>query len=307
MSLKLGDKNHKGKLFEKFIVPPFSILDSKQKYWKDGKSKWDKYNIKSELGRTTSGVNTFEDLHTHPRNADTSKAIAKVGSRSIFDPFLTEIMYRWFCPDYGKILDPFAGGSVRGIVANELGYLYDGIELREEQVKENKKQVNKNALTKPNWIIGDSFNINKLTDKQYDMIFSCPPYYNLEVYSDEKGELSNMETYEEFINRYKQIVKSCVNKLKNNRFAVFVVSDVRDKDGFYRNFVGDTKTAFIEAGMKLYNDIIFLTAIGGLPLRVGIPMASYRKVGRAHQNILVFYKGDIKQIKQDFSQKVNKE
>lgn len=36
---------------------------------------------------------------------------------SIFDPVLCELAYRWFTPADGSILDPFAGGSVRGIVA----------------------------------------------------------------------------------------------------------------------------------------------------------------------------------------------
>ena len=36
-------------------------------------------------------------------------------STSIFDPVLTEIAYRWFCPSGGKILDAFAGGSVRAL------------------------------------------------------------------------------------------------------------------------------------------------------------------------------------------------
>jgi len=53
---------------------------------------------------------------------------------SIFDPVLTELAYRWFCPQGGSILDPFAGGSVRGIVAAHLGYQYTGLDLRSEQI-----------------------------------------------------------------------------------------------------------------------------------------------------------------------------
>ena len=45
---------------------------------------------------------------------------------SIFDPVLCEIAYRWFSPVGGLILDPFAGGSVRGIVASKLGRQYIG-------------------------------------------------------------------------------------------------------------------------------------------------------------------------------------
>ena len=37
-----------------------------------------------------------------------------------------------------------------------------------------------------------------------------------------------------------------LRKLKNDRFAVFVVGDVRDKQGLYRDFISDTKKIFIE-------------------------------------------------------------
>lgn len=57
---------------------------------------------------------------------------------SIFDPVLTELAYRWFCPPTGYILDPFAGGSVRGIVAAVLGRAYTGIDLRPEQIEANQ-------------------------------------------------------------------------------------------------------------------------------------------------------------------------
>ena len=36
---------------------------------------------------------------------------------SVFDPVLCEVAYRWFSPPGGHVLDPFAGGSVRGILA----------------------------------------------------------------------------------------------------------------------------------------------------------------------------------------------
>jgi hypothetical protein len=61
---------------------------------------------------------------------------------SIFDPVLAELAYRWWCPLGGTILDPFAGGSVRGIVAAKVGRQYVGGELRSEQVEANIKQAN---------------------------------------------------------------------------------------------------------------------------------------------------------------------
>jgi hypothetical protein len=65
---------------------------------------------------------TFAKGRRDPGDLDPiSAAILEVASTctSIFDPVLCEIAYRWFCPSGGTVLDPFAGGSVRGIVASK--------------------------------------------------------------------------------------------------------------------------------------------------------------------------------------------
>lgn len=144
----------------------------------------------------------------------------------------------------------------------------------------------------PVWIVGDAANISELAPGEYDFIFSCPPYYDLEVYSDLDGELSALPNYEDFLLIYRQIVAECVAMLKEDRFACFVVGDIRDKDGFYRNFVSDTIAAFQDAGAKLYNEAILITAIGSLPIRVGRQFEAGRKLGKTHQNVLIFVKGD---------------
>ena len=86
--------------------------------------------------------------------------------------------------------------------------------------------------------------------------------------------------------------------LKQDSFAVFVVGEIRDKDGFYRNFVGDTINAFISSGMKYYNEGILFTSINTASLRVTKQFEPYRKFGKVHQNILVFYKGNTNRITQ---------
>ena len=80
--------------------------------------------------------------------------------------------------------------------------------------------------------------------------------------------------------------------LKDDRFACFVVGDIRDRKGFYRNFVSDTIAAFQDAGMRLYNEAVLITAVGSLPIRVGRQFEAGRKLGKTHQNVLVFCKGD---------------
>jgi 16S rRNA G966 N2-methylase RsmD len=217
---------------------------------------------------------------------------------SIFDPVLCELAYKWFCTEKGKIYDCFAGGSVRGIVASKLGYDYHGIDLRQEQIDANIENANEIGV-KPNWYCDDSLNADEyIEDDSCDMVFSCPPYADLEVYSDDPRDISNMD-YEEFCKVYAEIIAIACRKLKQDRFAVFVVGDVRDKKGFYRNFVDYTKKCFNENGCATYNEAILIDMLGTAMLRANGTFKS-RKLVKAHQNVLVFYKGNPKTIKENY-------
>jgi len=283
-----------GILRGRFIEPPFSILDTKTKLWQDKKRKWISLGIKSEIGRS-KGLTFGSGLGI--TNNDGEEI-----TTSIFDPFLCEILYRWFCPKGGVILDPFAGGSVRGIVANKLGFKYTGIDLSQEQIKSNIEQgktiLNDNC---PNWICGDSGQLLVTMEQTFDFIFSCPPYHDLEIYSNNPDDLSNMN-YDTFLKHYALIIKQCVEKLKNNRFACFVVGDLRDKDGFYKQFPQKTAQAFSYFGCKLYNEIILENSVGSASLRVSKQFIASRKNAKTHQNILVFYKGNPQEIRNIFNE-----
>lgn len=146
----------------------------------------------------------------------------------------------------------------------------------------------------PTWVEGDSRNLPTLLPEgeQYDLVFTCPPYYDLEVYSDNPADLSTAGTYAEFLASYREIIARAVARLKPNRFAACVVGDIRDAKGFYCNFVADTIAAFEAAGARLYNEAVLVTAVGSLPVRSGRIFKASRKLGKSHQNVLVFCKGD---------------
>ena len=280
-----GADGGKGSLAERFGVPPFSVLNAREGWWQDRKRAWLAKGLKSEIGR--------EDSLTYSSSTDfmSERIRASGGGTSIFDPVLCELAYRWFSPPGGLVLDPFAGGSVRGIVAATLGREYIGYELRNEQVDANKKQGDEICQDiVPAWTCADSMTVDKL-DAEADMVFTCPPYADLEVYSDDPKDLSTMP-YEQFVEAYSEIIKRSCEKLKQDRFAVVVVGEVRNKKGGYYNFVGDTIQAFKNAGMTYYNEIILVTAIGSLPIRAGRQFTAGRKIGKTHQNVLVFVKGD---------------
>jgi len=116
----------------------------------------------------------------------------------------------------------------------------------------------------------------------------------LEVYSNDPADISN-KPYAEFLRLYREIIANACSMLVNNSFACVVVGEVRSKTGEYYNFVGDTIKAFTDAGLAYYNECILITQAGSLAIRVGRQFTSSRKVGKTHQNVLVFCKGDPKQ------------
>ena len=459
--------NYSGIIARKFIVPPFSVLNAREGDWQNRKRAWERLGIDAEVqpegrdsGLTHNTANWFAE-HGKTGGDNTT---------SIFDPVLCELAYTWFCPAGGQVVDPFAGGSVRGIVAHVLGYKYWGCDLSAEQITANEQQADdilgtipikisaacmrqlfqpctkdyitancrgrccqgsdnimvaihateevkyrklgatikdgfivadnrglcpfkspdglcnvhedkplgcrfspftlnsndtlivrnryrclkcyggegaipaynahswslaqvlggehakvaahladgggditvnipariyavlkdndaakgnkiKPVYNYPTWICGDS--MDELDNAPMaDFIFSCPPYGDLEVYSDHPRDLSNME-YHTFIAAYKRIIMRACARLKDNRFACFVVGDFRDKrTGNYRDFVSATIGAFAEQGLALYNEAILVTSVGSLPIRITKQFESGRKLGKTHQNVLVFVKGD---------------
>jgi DNA methylase len=165
----------------------------------------------------------------HPYDGGKSGEAGVTGT-SIFDPVLCELAYRWFCPPGGLVLDPFAGGSVRGVVAAKCGRRYIGIDLSERQCAANRAQAEVicGGSEMPVWVCEDAANLAAGGDWAADFIFSCPPYGDLEVYSDNPADLSTMAP-EAFMGAYRKIIAAAIGKLKEDRFACFVVGDYRDK------------------------------------------------------------------------------
>lgn len=322
----------KGSLKERFIIPPFSILDSRSGEWQNRKKAWKHLGINSDIGRGNDGDKTQRGLtyavSCQPPNVLKEKGEyeEKIGRKlswaeyaemfpeklqmsgtSIFDPVVCELFYRWLCPSDGKIIDPFAGGSVRGIVAALLGRKYTGCDLSARQIEANKQNWEEidhqiiageqqgETATDPTWINADSRTIDTVVDGEFDLMFTCPPYADLEVYSDDPRDISNME-YPQFLEIYREIIQKTTSKLRKDAFAVCIVGEVRGKDGNYYNFVGDTITAFMDAGLNYYNEYILVNSFGSAAMRASNQFKNSRKCAKVHQNVLVFVKGEPKNI-----------
>lgn len=305
-------------LKDRFIVPPFSILDSKQGYWRERVNMWKSIGIKSELGRgdnltfNPGKTSIYEQKKTNYGKCNPEsigdKYGRKVQATSIFDPVLCELAYKWFSRDSDRVIDPFAGGSVRGIVASVCGRYYTGIDLSKKQIDYNISQFKdicarySNELPVVNWVNADSaVYTEEHSEEKYNFLLTCPPYYDLEVYSDDPADISNLSTYDEFKAIYRNILTNCVQMLEDDSFAVIVVGNIRNKtDSGYYDFAGDTVRIMQNAGAIYYNELILVNVAGTLPVRAPIQFNASRKIGKQHQNVLVFYKGNTKHIKDKF-------
>lgn len=319
-----------GPLEARFGYSPFSIFDSRAGDWRARKDLWLQYGIKSEIGRAEQlaygpaaatqrtympcprcGFNSKPTPDgTFPEHLDRGTGVECVTSghkvvtrtpgddssytagTSVFDPVLCELMYSWFCPPGGQVVDPFAGGSVRGVVAHCLGLKYWGCDLSGAQVVTNKEQAETlcKGVERPVWVNGDSA-VELEHAPLADFVFSCPPYGDLEVYSEHPRDLSNMG-WQEFLTAYRYIIGSALVRLRVNRFSAFVVADFRDpKTGAYRNFVSETIAAFTDCGALYYNEGILISAVGTAAMRAVPQFTAGRKLAKTHQNVLVFCKG----------------
>lgn len=287
-------KNNPGSLFRQFGVPPFSVLNTQSKYWRERKDEW-KQRI-GEKGQTREST-----------LSGTNNAMESInGGASILDPVLCELLCKWFALPGYRAFNPFAGGPMFGFVAASEGLNFTGIELRGEQAKVSNKCFKANSL-KANTHNDDAKNMAKyIKPGTQDFIFTCPPYLDLEKYSDLPNDLSNM-SIEDFFEVYGECLTGTYALLKNNRFAVVVVSEVRDKEGIFVGLVPKTIEIMEAAGYKYYNEIVLLNAVGTLAIRIARHFNAGRKIGRMHQNVLVFYKGNPSQIKETFGPVINEE
>lgn len=291
------EEKHPGSLNNDFLLAPFSIINLSRKDVLDRKKEWNAL-IKDDgtsIGGATSYGNAFanEGITINDQNNGTS----------IMNPVVCELINKWFLPNDGQsynTFDCFAGDTAFGFVSSYLGNKFNGVELRQQQVDFNQSRVDDFNL-KAHYICDDGQNVAKhLAANSQDLLFSCPPYFDLEVYSDKPNDASNQGSYADFMKILDNAFTNAISCLRDNRFAAIVVGNIRDKHGNYYNFVGDIINIFEKAGMHFYNDIILQTPVGTGALRARNTM-KYRKVVKIHQNLLVFYKGDdFKNIGKDF-------
>lgn len=264
---------------------PWSVLRQDSRTWQDRKRWWAERGVVDDVGPRAGAVG----MVATGRHGRVSAGVSR------FDPHLAEVLYTWFCPPGGRVVDPCAGGPVRGMVAAHLGLAYLGVDLSAGQVAANRAVARGHAgdvSSLPSWVCGDSAEVlTGIADGTADYVLTCPPYHNRERYSNDPRDLSVMR-WAEFADTLRWIVAESVRVLRPDRFCTWVISDVRDHRGHLRGLPALTAQALRDAGAPVVNEQVLVAPAGTLAKTMRPAWEACRTVTRVHQVVLTAVKGD---------------
>jgi len=215
-------------------------------------------------------------------------------THSVFPAPLVEwILLRYGGAEGGRILDAFAGGPPRGLVSSIMGYEYHGYEIRQDQIDENVKVINDLKLKNVFYHHSDG-TIMADTKGLFDCALTCPPYHDLEVYSDQEDDISNLSSYEEFNEAMRRCAHNHLPQMKPGAFVCIVVGPIRDKKtGELVDFRAHTVENFRDAGFIFWQEIILSKNFGSAAKRSTNSWKGLKLVP-IHEFLLVFRTPDAK-------------
>lgn len=208
---------------------------------------------------------------------------------SEFHPHLAEVVIRYWSLENDLIVDPFAGRATRGIVALELDRRYEGYEVAKQTFKQSYEKLTAHhaASNARLWCL-DGCELAHTVNDSADLIFTCPPYHRLEKYQSAASQLSDLPTYEKFIEQIVICAKNCFRVLKREKFLCWVCADWRDGIAF-RLFHADSLRIFQDAGFVTHDVVIVHNNSPFAPLQAG-KVAAKRYTSKTHEYLLVFRK-----------------
>lgn len=185
-------------------------------------------------GRTKEVKDIFQDdLEKHICERTSEGFPVSIKQKfSVFNPILGGNILKIWSNIGDNVIDPFAGRD-RALITNYMNRHYTGYEISTNTFDklnlkiENWKHLNKSYnITLQNL---DGTKLIKETENSFDFSYSCPPYWFKEKYESVPGQISDLKTEDE----WKKSIECCAENLKiclkKDKFAVFVIADIRDK------------------------------------------------------------------------------
>lgn len=230
----------------------------------------------------------------------------------MLNPFVCEVLFRLYCPnrvENPKVFDVFAGGVQMGFVASSQHEgmpiaSYRGIELRKNQCDANNAICAAFGLD-AKWICEDAIHaMNHFEKESQDFFFTCPPYFQIEKYEDYNGVNPSCANAKKTWNEYIKVIRLGISNacmiLKENRFGCIMLGDTRDGKGAYYGTVQEAESILRQNDMKIWQRIIYQEPMALRGITANNSANISRKLANNYQVILVFFKGNPKNISNYF-------
>jgi DNA modification methylase len=174
-----------------------------------------------------------DDLEKHTcERTDDGYAVKIKQKFSVFNPELGKNILKIWSNIGDNVIDPFAGRD-RALICNYYERNYTGFEISANTFNKLNKKVKDWKHLNQKYSI-DVFNsdgtiLSQAKNDFYDFAFSCPPYWDKEKYESSPGQISDIKTEKEWRVAVRRLADSLKQKLKKDKFAAFVIADIRKK------------------------------------------------------------------------------
>jgi hypothetical protein len=162
---------------------------------------------------------------------------------SNWNPMQVKLLLQKFCKDGGVYYDPSIGwaGRLAGALSSNIVSHYIGTDPWDLQIEgatkfwdeyNSFKNLNKQKMSKQ--LIQDgSENVLKHNPKMCDIVFTSPPYFNLELYGNGDEDLTQARNkyteLESWVNFYlKKTISNCLEMLNPNGYIIINISESPD-------------------------------------------------------------------------------
>ena len=181
---------------------------------------------------------------------------------SIYNPTQAKFILEYYTNPGDIVLDPFSGRGTRPIITSFLGRHYRGYDTCTKTIALNQKLLNE-KFSKHTAVLfhGDGTELEFEVDNTIDAVFSCPPYYEIEQYSGEPGDISKVsreefdEKIQNMFHKLFKLIKKSDYKTKEFHPVIFTVGSVRNGDNGLTDMDFQFQLAAKTAGFVLYDKL----------------------------------------------------
>lgn len=210
---------------------------------------------------------------------------------SIMPAELVEFFIKYYAHPQQVYLDPFMGQGIQMQVAKRYKLHYYGYDISQEFFKyiASVRDIIDDQQTTLSITCADSRYPTAIPDDIGDFSFHSPPYWDIEFYGVESGQLGYQQSYPAFLENMHDVAKAWLPKFKRGAYQIVNVNDFRKHGKFYA-YHADTIALFERAGWLLTDIWIVNGLVGGISKAFAVDFNSQRIAPKVHEYCLCFRK-----------------